>query len=69
MYFYIHQTSAWDLFKNVQFDIIILETYKNYEQMCSIILENKIYDYIHVKGLFIRKDFLKINEIFLFYNI
>ena len=27
--------------------------------MCGIILENKVYEYIHVKGLFIRKDFLE----------
>tara|TARA_Y100001958_G_C21245669_1_gene575489 strand:+ start:635 stop:1759 length:1125 start_codon:yes stop_codon:yes gene_type:complete len=59
VFLYSSKHPAWDLFKNVQFDIIILETYKNYEQMCGIILENKVYEYIHVKGLFIRKDFLE----------
>ena len=59
VFLYSSKHPAWDLFKNVQFDIIILETYKNYEQMCGIILENKIHEYIHVKGLFIRKDFLE----------
>jgi hypothetical protein len=59
VFLYSSKHPAWDLFKNVQFDIIILETYKNYEQMCGIILENKVHEYIHVKGLFIRKDFLE----------
>jgi hypothetical protein len=59
VFLYSSKHPAWDLFKNIQFDIIILETHKNYEQMCGIILENKIYEYIHVKGLFIRKDFLE----------
>ena len=59
VFLYSSKHPAWDLFKNIQFDIIILETYKNYEQMCGIILENKIHEYIHVKGLFIRKDFLE----------
>ncbi len=50
-----------DLLKamNIPFDIIILETEKNYEQMKSIILENKIHEYIHVRGLFIRREFLE----------
>lgn len=59
IFLYSSKHPAWDLFKNVQFDVIILETHKNYEQMCSIILENKVYEYIHIKGLFIRKDFLE----------
>lgn len=59
VFLYSSKHPAWDLFKNIQFDVIILETPKNYEQMCSIILENKIHEYIHVKGLFIRKEFLE----------
>ena len=59
VFLYSSKHPAWDLFNNIQFDIIILETHKNYEQMCSIILENKVYEYIHIKGLFIRKDFLE----------
>lgn len=59
VFLYSSKHPAWDLFKNIQFDVIILETHKNYEQMCSIILENKIYEYIHIKGFFIRKDFLE----------
>ena len=59
VFLYSSKHPAWDLFKNIPFDIIILETHKNYEQMYSIILENKIHEYIHVKGLFIRKDFLE----------
>ena len=57
--FYSAKNPAWDLFKHVPFDIIILETPKNYEQMSSIILTNKIHEYIQVKGLFIRKEFLE----------
>ena len=49
---------AWDLFNHVQFDIIILETNKNYEQMISIISNCKEYKYIQIKGIFIREDFL-----------
>ena len=42
VFLYSSKHPAWDLFKNIPFDIIILETEKNYEQMSSIILENKI---------------------------
>jgi len=59
IFLYSSKHPAWDLFKNIQFDVIILETHKNFEQMCSIILENKVHEYIHVKGLFIRKEFLE----------
>ena len=59
VFLYSSGRPAWDLFKNIPFDIIILETEKNYEQMKSIILENKIHDYVHVRGLFIRKEFLE----------
>ena len=56
---YCAKNPAWDLFKHVPFDIIILETPKNYEQMTSIILTNKVHEYIQIKGLFIRKEFLE----------
>ena len=56
---YSAKNPAWDLFKHVPFDIIILETPKNYEQMTSIILTNKIHEYIQINGLFIRKEFLE----------
>ena len=59
VFMYSSKHPAWDIFKKIPFDIIILETNKNYEQMSSIILENKIYEYIHVKGLFINKQFLE----------
>jgi hypothetical protein len=59
VFLYSSKYPAWDLFKNVPFDIIILETPRNYEQMCGIILENKVHEYIHVKGIFIRKEFLE----------
>ena len=59
VFLYSSGRPAWSLFKNIPFDIIILETEKNYEQMSSIILENKIHEYIHVRGLFIRREFLE----------
>jgi len=59
VFLYSSKHPSWDLFKNIPFDIIILETPKNYEQMTAIILENKIHEYIQVRGLFIRKEFLE----------
>ncbi len=59
VFMYCSKYPAWDIFKKIPFDIVILETNKNYEQMASIILENKINEYIHVKGLFINKKFLE----------
>lgn len=59
VFLYSAKHPAWDLFKNVPFDIIILETPKNYEQMTGIISENKVHEYIQVQGLFIRKEFLE----------
>ena len=59
VFLYCSKYPAWDLFKHVPFDIILLETRKNYEQMVSIILNNKEYEYIQIKGLFIRKQFLE----------
>jgi len=50
---------AWDLFNQVPFDIILLETQKNYEQMTSIIMGAKTYEYINIKGIFVRKEFLE----------
>ena len=49
---------AWDLFNHVPFDIIFLETRKNYDQMCSIISTSKENKYINVKGIFVREEFL-----------
>lgn len=49
---------AWDLFNHVAFDIIFLETQKNYDQMTSIILGSKKHEYISIRGIFIRKEFL-----------
>jgi len=59
VFMYSSKHPAWDIFKKISFDIIILETNKNYEQMTSIILENKIHEYINIKGLFINKQFLE----------
>ena len=49
---------AWDLFNHVPFDIILLETQKNQDQMTSISSNCKLNEYIIIKGIFIRKEFL-----------
>jgi hypothetical protein len=49
---------AWDLFNHVPFDIIFLETQKNYDQMSSIILGSKDHEYLNVQGIFVRKEFI-----------
>ena len=53
---------TWDLFNHVPFDVIFLETQKNYDQMSSIIMGTKKHEYINVKGIFIRKEFLEEKE-------
>ena len=57
--FFNSKDPAWDLFEHIPFDIIILETHKNYEQMISIISKCKKYEYFLIDGLFIRKDYLE----------
>ena len=54
---------AWDLFNHVPFDIILLETQKNYDQMTSIITTStKTHEYININGIFVRKGFLEDKE-------
>ena len=55
---YNSKQPAWDLFNTIRFDIIFMETHKNYEQMISIINQCKKYNYLMIDGLFIREDFL-----------
>jgi len=50
---------AWDLFEHVPFDLVMLETHKNSEQMVSILTSCKKHPYICVQGVFVRKDFLE----------
>jgi hypothetical protein len=50
---------AWDLFEHVPFDLVMLETQKNSEQMVSILTSCKKYPYICVQGVFVRKEFLE----------
>ena len=59
VFLYSSKHPAWDLFNHISFDVIFLETHKNYDQMCSIILNSKKYQYINIKGIFIRKEFLE----------
>jgi hypothetical protein len=53
---------TWTLFERVPFDLIFLETRKNHEQMTEIITKCKKYEYINLKGVFVRKDFLETEE-------
>jgi len=50
---------AWDLFEQVPFDLVILETQKNYDQMESILSKCSNYTYLFLDGIFIRKDYLE----------
>lgn len=52
---------AWNLFNEVSFDIILLETNKNFDQMVSIIQNCKKYKYIWINGSFINTKFLENN--------
>ena len=49
---------AWDLFEHIPFDLIMLETHKNNEQMRGIIESCKNHEYVSVKGVYVRKSFL-----------
>jgi len=57
--FFNSKDPAWDLFEHIPFDLIILETNKNYEQMLSVISKCKKYKYLLIDGIFIRKDYLE----------
>jgi len=57
--FFCSKHPAWDLFEHIPFDMIILETQKNYDQMVSIISKCSNYTYLFLDGIFIRKDYLE----------
>ena len=44
---------------HVPFDVIFLETHKNYEQMQSIIQKCKEHTYVNINGIFVREGFLE----------
>lgn len=48
----------WSLFENKTFEIIIVETSRNYDQMDSIILGCKKNEYIKVNGFYILKSWI-----------
>jgi hypothetical protein len=50
---------AWDLFEHIPFDIILLETHKNKEQMMTIIQGCRNYSYLYVQGMFLRERFIE----------
>jgi hypothetical protein len=56
---YGDKNPAWSLFNNISFDVIFLETNKNYDQMSHIILNCKKHEFVNIKGIFIRKSFLE----------
>lgn len=45
----------WSIFKNIDFDIVVLETNKNFEQMDSILKSN---NYIYFENLYFNRNFL-----------
>ena len=47
------------VFEQVPFDLVILETQKNYDQMESILSKCSNYTYLFLDGIFIRKDYLE----------
>ena len=49
---------VWSMFEDIYFDCIILETYKNNEQMDSIIQNCKKYTYLLINGIYINKELL-----------
>jgi hypothetical protein len=49
----------WDFLNVFKFDIILLETSKNYDQMKSIILQNKKFKYLEIDNLFINNNYFK----------
>ena len=57
--FFGSKDPVWSLFEHIPFDIIILETNKNYEQMLSIISKCKQNEYLYIDGIFVRKDYLE----------
>lgn len=57
--FFGSKDPVWDLFEHIPFDLIIIESNKNYEQMLSIISKCKNYEYLYIDGIFIRKDYLE----------
>ena len=49
---------AWSIFDKISFDIILLESHKNREQMDSIIQNCKTFKYIEINGIYINESFL-----------
>jgi len=49
---------VWELFENVEFKMIIMDTPKNAEQMQTIIAQCKKYSYFYIDGRFINKNIL-----------
>ena len=56
--FYGSKQPAWELFNKITFDIIVLETSKNYEQMNSIITTSKKQKYFIINGIYLNENFL-----------
>ena len=55
---YGYKKPVWEIFENVEFKMIILDTYKNAEQMQDIVSKCKKYDYYYIDGRFINKNIL-----------
>jgi len=55
---YGFKNPVWELFENVEFKMIIMDTSKNAEQMQKIISQCKKYEYLYIDGRFINKNIL-----------
>ena len=53
-----YKQPVWNLFENIRFDCILLETQKNMEQMHSIIQKCKKHTYFYINGIYIHKNIL-----------
>ena len=55
IFIFNYKTEIWNLFKEIQFDVILYETEKNFTSMRSILEKN---DYIFYENVFIHKNYL-----------
>ena len=60
IFLFCNKNPIWDIFEKISFDIIFLETHKNYEQMKSIIVNNKKFKYLDINGFFINEKLFKL---------
>lgn len=55
IFIFNYKTEIWNIFKEINFDIILFETDKNFTSMKEILEKN---NYIYYENLFINKNYL-----------